>query len=351
MAFCKYCGIKLEEGETCNCREPKSVLEESVPNTVAEETTSEKIAEEGFSAESLTEAAAVTPESIEATEDDSKADLEVDSEIVSEADSKINSEVALNVASEQEKAEEKFELPGNEKNEKLEKVKHFLITYMKKVGEACKSMGCILKAPATGSAAFIAAQPLEESIILILLQALLSGIFAASVCGRINGIIQTLFYAFLLSGASGYCFNLFLAFIVTLVFSLVFSLCFALLIWVFGLAMKKEMNFQKSLVITALRASILIPIILLSILFFLLNPIAGIGLFAMGSVLAWFFLSAVLKEADFVSANASGYFWMLLFVLMLLLFIGLVFGCNGYTLYLPTNLRDYTLATLLKLFM
>ncbi len=146
----------------------------------------------------------------------------------------------------------------------------------------------ILKAPATAGRNFVAAANVKVSITLIILQAIVSAIFALIVVGKANS------YMIVFDYVEGELFSKGKTFFITLLMSLVFSMIFALLSWLVAGLSKAQTSYQQMMAVAGVRATLVMPTTVVSIVVFFINPIFGIMLFF---VIGWFWAIIVQSEA------------------------------------------------------
>lgn len=235
MAFCKYCGKELKEGERCDCQVS------SAPKTV-----------EG----SQTEPAA------EAVEGSQTAAAEA-------AEAPQRSGVTVNLS-----------VPDKE----------IVAAASRKVLNRFVS---IIKKPATEGTAFVAKGDSTVSLCLIVIQACFSAIFSMCVISKINGLIN-LGGSFL----RNYKFSMAKAFFITILFSILFSALLILLFRVATLIMKAKTSWRQLMTLVAVRSIALLPLILVGCVFFLINPAVGIVIFYCSGLLGLCFMLSAIRGIE-----------------------------------------------------
>ena len=167
MAFCKYCGKELKDGETCSCPEAVAAAQAAAPQTEAK---SEPAA-----------APSATPVTAAASAVSQAADGAVPA---------LDTDKILGV--------------------------------VKEIG---KSFLNVFTKPATAGREFVANAKLSVSLTMIVAQAILSSIFSLFVIGAINGVLNgTWFSSYRFSGLKAF----FLTLLFSIVGSLILTGCFCL---------------------------------------------------------------------------------------------------------------------------
>lgn len=256
MAFCKYCGKELKEGERCDCQVS------STPKTV-EGSQTEAAAEAAEAPQTASAEAAETPQRSRVT-----VNLSVpDKEIVAAASRKVLNRFAG-----------------------------------------------IIKKPATEGTAFVAKGDRTVSLCLIVLQACLSAIFSMFVIAKINGLIN-LGGSYL----RNYRFSQAKAFFITMLFSILFSILLILLFRVAALIMKAKTSWCQLMALAAVRSIALLPLILVGCVFFLMNPVVGIVIFYCSGLLGLCFMLSAIRGIEGMDNDKAVYIVFVVTIVFMLI--------------------------------
>ena len=287
MAFCKYCGKQLEENQLCDCE--KAVASRQ---PVAEAAAPAEPAQATAPAEPAQAAAPVT----------------------AQAAAPVAPQPAPQAAPQQP-------------NENLEKAKDA-------AKSTWKSILGILKAPATEGKAFVQNGDNISAYIILALQAIVASIFACVIIGKINDLIG-------LAGSylQSIKFSGFTAFVVTFLYSAILSVVMAGALWCGLKILKINVDFNKAIRVVAVRTVGVLPVMILSIIFFALNVSFGIAVFVLSAVLGLCFFSAALNGVEELNGNKKTY---LVFALILVyVIVYALIASKGFTLYIPETLKTY----------
>ena len=189
----------------------------------------------------------------------------------------------------------------------------------------------IFKAPAEGGRNFIAATNVKVSCALVLIQAILAGLFALIAAGKINSLASV----FSFGSSIPDVISMGKAFFITLLMSIVFALIYVLLSWGVVALSKAKTSFQQMLATAGIRASFLIPITVISMLLFLINPAVGVGVFFVGGIfLAMCVQMEALRGIQGINDNVKTY----LVAVMMIIFCVL-------TVYLMVKIAPQTISS------
>ncbi len=234
MAFCRYCGRELEDGEVCSCRQ--------------ETTTS-------------TEAPSESP------------------------------------------------VNGSKAAPSAEQVKSIALNVWSK-------FVALLKAPATGSAAYVHEGDLTASISFIVVHALCSAIFAALWIGKLNGIV-----AMGGSFTSSLKFSGVGAFFQTIAYSLILAVILAGLFMGGAKLLHVQLRFQEALAIASMRSVISIPVVLVSCILMLFSaPVGVVCFYGIGALAAACFLMLAGESIGNLSRDRKAYLVTAVIVVFVVVF-------------------------------
>lgn len=288
MAFCKYCGKQLNEGQACDC--PASVAAAGTAQTP-----------------NPAPAPAPTPAPVPApTPAPAPAPAAGSTQGTT---GQTPGQTTINIT-----------LPDKEK-----------VTATAK--NAWGSIIGILKKPATEGAAFVARADLTLSICLIVLQAVCSALFGAFFVGKVNGLIRW---------AGEIKFSGIKAFFLTLLFSVIFSAILMLFFWLAGLITKMKTNWKQMLALVAVRSVVLVPLILVSAIFMLISIITGMTvgfpIFYGANLLGMLALVSAIRGVEGCSDNKAVYVVFVVSVIFMMVSIWL--GLKEAPAYLPSSIRE-----------
>lgn len=181
----------------------------------------------------------------------------------------------------------------------------------------------ILKAPSTAGSNFVAAASMKASCAMVLIQAIAAGLFSLLIANKINGLAGTArgWLGGMSNNTKMDLISSAKAFFITMLMSIIFALLFAMLSWgVAGLS-KAKTNFNQMLAVSGARAAFLIPVTIISIVVFLINPVMGIAAFFIGGT--FFSMASQMESLHGVMGmdhNTKTY----LVVIMMIIFCGIV---------------------------
>lgn len=197
----------------------------------------------------------------------------------------------------------------------------------------------ILKAPSTAGSNFVAAASMKASCAMVLIQAIVAGLFSLLIANKINDLAESTM-SWLGGNSKVDLISSAKAFFITMLMSIAFALLFALLSWgVAGLS-KAKTNFNQMFAVSGARAAFLIPVTIISIVVFLINPVMGIAAFFIGGM--FFSMASQMESMHGVMGmnhNTKTY----LVVIMTIIFCGIV---GTLTIkVMPQTISSYYLKT------
>ena len=285
MAFCKYCGKELKDGEVCSCR-----------------TTTAGSSEAGAAQPA---AAAATQTTAGTTAQTTAGAAAAGAAAGAAAAPKVDTEKIASTA--------------------------------KKVG------GMYLKIwakPATVGKEMMASVDMIQGLCMVVVQALLSSIFSLCIAGKINGALADAFssytsllgsdYAkqFKVSGAKVF----FLTLLLSLLFSVIWGLAFALV----GLISKAKMGLGQIVALMAARSVIVAPLTVLACIVFWISPAVGLVIF-FGSILMVICTTAeMVKAVQGVTADKCVYLTFIGVLLFIIVFV--LIGSKAIGAYIPEGI-------------
>lgn len=283
MAFCMYCGRQIEEGETCNC-----------PESLAKKTTDIPLGMNGM-------------------------------------DNTISEDGLQNFTQMNNHNQPERNGMYSNNNVQFEQIKQKSSVLIKDVFEA---WGSILKAPVTEGKQMVQAKKFQAGIGLLVVQAVLTGIFGILLCSGLNDILAIGSY-FRFSDIS---INLFLAFLLSVIGSLLMSAARVGLLLGGIKIFKGTADWQDLVCICGVRAVGVSLIQLVSIVVYFLNPFYGIEFFAFASVVGVIFSVPCILESIGVSVDKSIY--LITVITILLIIILYVLYQIGLPMYVPKEEKD-----------
>ena len=305
MAFCKYCGKELKDGEVCNCRTTAAGSSEPAATGAAQPAagaTAQTTAVQPAAAAAQTTAAQPTAG---AATQAAGAATGAATTAGAAAAPKVDTEKITSTA--------------------------------KKVG------GMYLKIwakPATVGKEMMASVDMIQGLCMVVVQALLSSIFSLCIAGKINAAFADAFSSYTSLLGSDYAKQFKVSgakvFFLTLLLSLLFSVIWGLAFGLIGLISKAKMGLGQILALMAARSVIVAPLTVLACIVFWISPAVGLVIF-FGSILMVICTTAeMLKAVQGVSADKCVY---LTFIGVLLFIIVLVLiGSKAIGAYIPEGI-------------
>lgn len=306
MAFCKYCGKELKDGEVCSCRTTTAGSSEAGAAQPAAAATAQATAAQPAAATAATgtaqAAGAATQTTAGTTAQTTAGAAAAGAAAGAAAAPKVDTEKIASTA--------------------------------KKVG------GMYLKIwakPATVGKEMMASVDMIQGLCMVVVQALLSSIFSLCIAGKINGALADAFssytsllgsdYAkqFKVSGAKVF----FLTLLLSLLFSVIWGLAFALV----GLISKAKMGLGQIVALMAARSVIIAPLTVLACIVFWISPAVGLVIF-FGSILMVICTTAeMVKAVQGVTADKCVYLTFIGVLLFIIVFV--LIGSKAIGAYIP----------------
>ena len=186
----------------------------------------------------------------------------------------------------------------------------------------------LIKAPVTAGVQFINSASKNIAFGLIILQAILTGIFGIQLCNEFNDAI----------GYDDYKINLVMAFLLSVVGSLLVSAVVFGLIFIVVRILKGNATWENNLCIASLKAVISVPFQLIGIILCLAGSEWSVYFFAFGSFAGLLVMMAAVSAMDNIKKDYCAYLFFI-FSLVCLFAWGII--CNvGMPMYLPSELRE-----------
>ena len=159
----------------------------------------------------------------------------------------------------------------------------------------------IVKHPVSHGRIMIQTADYQVGIALIVLQGICTAIFGAVAASKLAGLINTLIGG-VMSYLGGYGDDLELPYAKiifgTMLISIGLSFLLALLLMLGNMAVKNALNYKQMIGAVASRSCVVVIATVLAILLYLLNPIAGLTIFAMGNIWGFFIILLAMPLAD-----------------------------------------------------
>ena len=309
MAFCKYCGKELKDGEVCSCRTTTAGSSEAGAAQPAAAATAQATAAQPAAATAAMgtaqAAGAATQTTAGTTAQTTAGAAAAGAAAGAAAAPKVDTEKIASTA--------------------------------KKVG------GMYLKIwakPATVGKEMMASVDMIQGLCMVVVQALLSSIFSLCIAGKINGALADAFssytsllgsdYAkqFKVSGAKVF----FLTLLLSLLFSVIWGLAFALV----GLISKAKMGLGQIVALMAARSVIVAPLTVLACIVFWISPAVGLVIF-FGSILMVICTTAeMVKAVQGVTADKCVYLTFIGVLLFIIVFV--LIGSKAIGAYIPEGI-------------
>ena len=313
MAFCKYCGKELKDGEVCNCRTTAAGSSEPAATGAAQPAagaTAQTTAAQPAAATAQTTAAqptagAATQAAGAATGAATTAGAAQTAAAGTAAAPKVDTEKITSTA--------------------------------KKVG------GMYLKIwakPATVGKEMMASVDMIQGLCMVVVQALLSSIFSLCIAGKINAAFADAFSSYTSLLGSDYAKQFKVSgakvFFLTLLLSLLFSVIWGLAFGLIGLISKAKMGLGQILALMAARSVIVAPLTVLACIVFWISPAVGLVIF-FGSILMVICTTAeMLKAVQGVTADKCVYLTFIGVLLFIIVFV--LIGSKAIGAYIPEGI-------------
>ncbi len=296
MAFCRYCGRKLEDGEVCNCRDTAAA-----PNTTQQDV---QPPQQEFQPSQPW--GAPPYQETQTTQQPWGAPTQQGAQPSQQGGTPVQPEV---------------------------KPAQPAIQWGPLARTALKDFVNLLKSPANYSAPYVRGKNLITSLAFFLLHAICAGIFSMFLVGRINGLIG-------LGGSytAGMAFSSIGAFFLTLLYSIILSVVLTALYFCGVKLLKGQIDLYEAFSIVSMRSVIAIPIALLSCLVFLLNITAGLVFYYLvGAIAGVAFLFAGSQNIVGISKDRRLYLCMSIIIVFTIFFI--LFASWVLPSYIPSSIR------------
>ena len=208
-------------------------------------------------------------------------------------------------------------------NQQFDRAKQVSTAYFKQLADTWLG---ILKRPFSEGEKFAKSQNMSVAIGLLVIQALLTGLFGLVLGSKYNSILQLGRYY------GGGAANLPLIFICCLFGSLVFSAAMAGLLFVGSLIVKSKTNFMGMLCVVGARAVVIHLVQILAIVVALISVPWGIAVFSFSFVAGMFVVTPVVYEQMEVQSEAKPYVMMAVTLICFIVLYVLVFkiGMNMF---------------------
>ena len=315
MAFCKYCGKELKDGEVCSCRTTTAGSSEAGAAQPAAAAATQATAAQPAAATAQTTMGTAQAAGA-ATTAGATAQATAGAATTAGATAQTTAGAAVAGAAAAPKVD-------------TEKI----ASTAKKVG------GMYLKIwakPATVGKEMMASVDMIQGLCMIVVQALLSSIFSLCIAGKINAAISS--YTSLLgsdyakqlkvSGAKVF----FLTLLLSLLFSVIWGLAFALV----GLISKAKMGLGQIVALMAARSVIVAPLTVLACIVFWISPAVGLVIF-FGSILMVICTTAeMVKAVQGVTADKCVYLTFIGVLLFIIVFV--LIGSKAIGAYIPEGI-------------
>ena len=309
MAFCKYCGKELKDGEVCSCRTTTAGSSEAGAAQPAAAATAQATAAQPAAATAATgtaqAAGAATQTTAGTTAQTTAGAAAAGAAAGAAAAPKVDTEKIASTA--------------------------------KKVG------GMYLKIwakPATVGKEMMASVDMIQGLCMVVVQALLSSIFSLCIAGKINAAFADAFSSYTSLLGSDYAKQFKVSgakvFFLTLLLSLLFSVIWGLAFGLIGLISKAKMGLGQILALMAARSVIVAPLTVLACIVFWISPAVGLVIF-FGSILMVICTTAeMLKAVQGVTADKCVYLTFIGVLLFIIVFV--LIGSKAIGAYIPEGI-------------
>ena len=310
MAFCKYCGKELKDGEVCNCRTTTAAGSEPAAATGAAQPA-------GAAAQPAAAAQTAAAQPTAATQAAGAAATQAAGAAATGAATTAGAAQTAAAGAAAPKVD-------------TEKI----TSTAKKVG------GMYLKIwakPATVGKEMMASVDMIQGLCMVVVQALLSSIFSLCIAGKINAAFADAFSSYTSLLGSDYAKQFKVSgvkvFFLTLLLSLLFSVIWGLAFGLIGLISKAKMGLGQILALMAARSVIVAPLTVLACIVFWISPAVGLVIF-FGSILMVICTTAeMLKAVQGVTADKCVYLTFIGVLLFIIVFV--LIGSKAIGAYIP----------------
>lgn len=318
MAFCKYCGTKLEDGQICSCEAAQK--EYAAANTAQAPVTLEK--EE-------TPVAQVQPAPAPQAAPQPQA-VPVQPQMQAGFNQQMN------------QAQPQFQ--GQQYQGQYQYQAQPAVTIDTQAAKAAaanvfNNIFAVFRAPVTGGANYVSGANILGSCIFMAIQAIFTSIFACILAGKYNSLLDNtlggLSYFidaedFMVKGGS--------AFFITFLFSLLTMVVFALFFFVGAKALQLPFNFLQAIDLAGLRAVYTVPVLLVCIILNAIDGGVGLTVFFLTGLLIFIMIVAALIERFAYRKDAVLY--MSIIVLVIFVFLMSFIYSRAIYLYVPDGFKE-----------
>lgn len=277
MAFCMYCGKQLEEGQQCNCLEASGQAENPV----------------------------------------------TENRIVNER---------RNISQMNLQHQQGMNMSYSQNNVEFEQVKEKSGAFFQELYEVWVS---IVKSPVAAGNRFVQSNYYQTGIGLIVIQAILTGIFGVFICSTINKLMKIGSY---MSSDSAISINLVLAFILTAIGSILLSAARTGLLFGSIKISKRIADWKRAICVCGVRAVGVNLIQVVSIVVYLMNPFWGISFFAFSWAAGLIFMIPSILGCMRESED-KGIYIITGVTILCLIILGMLYKI-GVPIYVPSELKD-----------
>lgn len=309
MAFCRYCGKQLEEGERCICPESLAQTE----NPAAE---NRDINEEGNLKEMYSQ-------------------YQQDMEIQYQQEMNPQYQQGVNIEYQQGanfQYQQGINPAYNQNNVQFDQMKEKSGVFLREMFGGWIS---IVKSPAAAGCGFVQSNHYQAGIGLIVIQAVLTGIFGVSICSTINKLMKLGSY---LSSDSNIAINLVLAFVLTVIGSIALSAARTGLLLGGAKIFKGIADWKRVACVCGVRAVGVNLVQVVSIVVYFMNPFWGICFFAFSWIAGLIFMMPVVLGCMEASED-KGIYTMIIVTVLCLVVLGILYKI-GMPMYVPSELKD-----------
>ena len=358
MAFCMYCGKKLEDGEVCNCNEAQAV-EENIVDVQPEDVTvipsmEEEQTNQGMSFEQVQQGYQDTPVQQEYPQ-------QVQPQQMYQQDMQSQPMYQQNPQQDMQSQpmyQQSFQQQGYQQNPQMQQgyqqnsqqfneMKEKSSMYLK---ELLNSWICILKQPVSLGRQFVTNGSHGIAIGLIVIQAILTAIFGCILAGKFNGAIKSAvastvgsYVSELGSYASElnkYLCSLPTVFIISIVVSLISSFALAgLLLAGMKICKGQNTNYRNMLCAVGVRAVGISILQVVTLLMCLFSIVWAIIFFVVADVVGLLFLVPVVSAGSGMDENKLGY--MIFVVLIAFSLVTGILAKVAGPMYIPSEYKQH----------
>lgn len=203
----------------------------------------------------------------------------------------------------------------------------------------------LLKSPVEQGRKFVFASNVATSVILILIQAIASGLFAIVMSTKAQSLFDKVIGMMSSSSSASEIMQMktmlkvpvLKAFLLTLVISVVLTVILAAIIMLFNTISHSQLIFNNVIALVSLRSIVATIMILLGCIVSFINIYAGIAVFAMGNIAGFMLIAVVWSHSCQETADKQIYMMVITYIVFMIIYMLAIRMC--WKMYLPDVLK------------